>query len=228
MNRSTIRSTLRRRLNDVPGDQWSDSLLNDYIDLAYALLLKQVRKVDPEALVFWETRATVAGTSWYEKPAGTRGIIEVGLKSSSADTDWSALPRRPYYIARDNTSVDTVVYCHRGQYIGIFPAPVLSIVGGIQFLHAPTDTLASDSDVPKLESTTHLGIVCWAALIARGESPEADNKDAQELGRILSDIPQDYGSNDFSHPMQLDLDVSDTRGRGATLLSSSPGIDNRR
>lgn len=227
MNRSTIRSTLRRRLNDVPGDQWSDSLLNDYIDLAYALLLKQVRKVDPEALVFWETRATVVGTSWYEKPAGTRGVIEIGLKAHSTDTNWEPLPRRPYYIARDNTNVEEVVYCHRGQYIGIFPAPTVVIADGIQFLHAPTDTLAIDSDVPKLESTTHLGIVCWAALIARGESPEADNKDAGELARILADIPLDYGMNDMSQPMQLNADVSDARGRGATTLANTPGIDLR-
>jgi hypothetical protein len=226
LTRATIRSLLRRRLNEQIADQWDDSTLNTLIDLAYALVLKQVRKVDPEALIFWDYRNTIAGTNWYEKPSGTRGLAELGLKALSTDTDWSPLPRRPYHIARDWTSADETVYCHRGTYVGIFPAPSVSVTSGLQFLHAPTDSLAVDTDVPKLEQTLHYAIVLWAALIAKGESPESDSKDAAELGRIIGDIPQDYGTNDLSQPMLLSLDVADARAMGSTTLSS-PGLDRR-
>jgi hypothetical protein len=227
MTRGTIRTLLRRRLNETVADRYDDSTLNTYIDLAYALVLKQVRKVDPEAVLFWDYRSTVAGVSWYEKPAGTRGPVEVGLKKSSSDTDWTPIPRRAYHVARDVTSADETVYCHRGTYIGIFPAPTVAVTNGIQFLHAPTDTLAADTDVPKLETTLHYAIVLWAALIAKGESPEAaDSKDAAELQRLIGDIPLDYGSPDLGQGSSLSPDVADARSTGFTTLSGN-GVDKR-
>lgn len=226
MTRATIRELIRRRLNEAVADSWSDSIINTVIDLAYALVLKQVRKVDPESLIFWDYRNTVAGTNWYEKPSGTRGLAELGLKKLSTDTDWSALVRRPYYIARDWTSTSETVYCHRGTYVGIFPAPSVSVTSGLQFLGAPTDSLAVDTDVPKLETTLHYAIVLWSCLILKGETPESDSKDAAELGRIIGDIPTDYGTNDLSQPMLLSPDVADARASGSTTLSS-PGLDRR-
>lgn len=201
------------------GSNWSDDVVNTVIDVGYALVLKQVRKVDPEAVVFWDIRNTVAGTKWYAKPSGTRGPVEVGLKATVADTDWTPLTRKPYHIARDWT--DGTVYCHRGEYIGIFPAPSVSVTGGLQFIHAPTDTLAVDTDVPRLEVSLHYAIVLWTALILKGESPEDDSKDAKELQRIIGDIPFDYGSIDLGQPVAVSLDVSDARGRGPTTLSSN-------
>lgn len=227
MTRATIRELLRRRLNETVEDRWSDSILNTIIDLAYALVLKQIRKVDPEALLFWDYRNTVVGTNWYEKPSGTRGPVEVGFKPTTAATDWTPLTRKPYYIARDWTRADETVYCHRGTYVGIFPAPSVAVTQGIQFLHAPTDSLAVDTDVPKVEQTLHYAIVLWAALIAKGESPEAvDSKDAVELQRIIGDIPTDYGTIDYGQVPTLSPDVADARAVGFTTLSS-PGIDAR-
>jgi len=226
MTRGTIRTLLRRRLNETVADNWQNSDLDTFINIAYALVAKAVRKVDPEAMLFWEQRNTVAGVVWYEKPAGSRGPAEVGLKSLSTDTDWTPLTRKPYFLARDYTDAAETVYCHRGRFLGIFPAPAVSVTGGLQLIHAPTDTLAADSDVPKLEETLQYGIALWAALIAKGENPEGDTKDAVELKRILDGIPDDYGSPDLSQPSLLTLDVADARGRGAGRYSG-PGVDRR-
>ena len=212
MNRSNMRTLLRRRLLEPQEDQWSDSTLNDLLNLALALVRKQVRKVDYEFDVRWEYRDTVVGTSWYEKPSGTRGSIEIGVKKATSDTDWAALRRAPYHIARTYTSEAEMVYCHRGVYIGLFPAPSVSVSDGIQFLHAPSETLAADTDVPRLEESLQYAVVCWAALLAKGESPEDDSKDAKELARLLGDIPADYGSLDLSQPTYLQADVADARG----------------
>lgn len=213
MNRGTQRTLLRRRLLEPTEDQWSDSTLNDLLNIANNLVRKQVRKVDPEFDVRWEYRDTVAGTTFYEKPSGTRGSIEIGLKSSASDSDWTALKRAAYHIARTRTSDGgETVYCHRGAYIGIFPAPTVSVADGIQFLHAPTETLAADTDVSRLEESLQYAVVVWAALLAKGESPEDDSKDARELARLLGDIPADYGTLDLSQPMLLQADVADARG----------------
>lgn len=226
MTKASIRTLVRRLLNETVADNWADTDLDTYINLAYALVLKQVRKVDAEAVLFWDYRNTVVGVNFYEKPAATRGPIEVGLKSTAAATDWTPLTRMPYHLARDWTGSDTV-YCHRGLYLGIFPAPTVAVVNGIQFIHAPTDTLAVDTDVPKLETTLHHAIVLWATLLAKGESPQSDTKESAELQRILGDIPQDYGTIDHGQPVALDLDVADARGQGATSISTSNGVDQR-
>lgn len=225
MTRATIRTLARRLLNEQSADNWDDSTLNTLIDIAYALVQKQVRKVDPEALLFWDYRNTVAGTNWYEKPSGTRGPVEVGLKSTAADTDWLPLVRKPYHIARDWTG-DTV-YCHRGTYIGIFPAPTTAVTSGLQFIHAPTDALASDDGVPKIEATLHYAIVLWTAMLAKGESPEDDTKHARDLQRIIGDIPLDYGTIDYGQALSLSPDVADTRGLSGNIVSDSNGVDRR-
>jgi len=213
MNRLTMRTLLRRRLLEPTADQWDDSTLNSLLNLGLSLVRKQIRKVDAEFDIRWEYRDTAAGTSWYEKPAGTRGPTEIGLKKAASDTDWSALKRAPYHIARTYTSEAEMVYCHRGVYIGLFPAPTTGVTDGIQFLHAPTETLADDTDVPRIEESLQYAVVCWAALLAKGESPEDDSKDAKELARLLGDIPADYGSIDLGQPIPLQPDVADARGR---------------
>ena len=227
MNRATMKTLLSRRLNDQAEENWDDDLLGTYINLAYALVLKQVRKIDPEAILNWEYRNTVANTVWYEKPAGTRGPVEIGLKSSASDTDWTALKRKPYYIARNWTGPDNV-YCHRAGYIGIFPAPTAAVTQGIQFIHVPTATLADDTDVPRVEETLQLAIVIWAALLAKGESPESDTKEARDLQNIIQDIAVDYGQIDYGQGLAINADVSDARGRGQLQINSNNGIDNGR
>jgi hypothetical protein len=212
MNRGAMRTLLRRRLLEPVSDQWDDSTLNELLNLALALVRKQVRKVDYEFDIRWEYRDTIAGTNWYEKPNGTRGSIEIGVKKAASDTDWTALKRAAYHVARTYTAESEMVYCHRGAYIGLFPAPSVSIADGIQFLHAPTETLALDTDIPRLEESLQYAVVCWASLLAKGESPESDDKDAKELARLLGDIPADYGSLDLSQPTYLQADVADARG----------------
>lgn len=220
MNRSAIRTLARRRLLEETADDWTDDNLNDLINVSYALVAKTVRKVDPEAIIHWEHRDTVASTSWYEKPEGTRGPTFVGLKGTSAATTYSELRRVAYHIARSNANAEETVYCHRGRYIGIFPAPTESVTDGIEFMHAPTPTLSADSDVPELEATLHYAMVCWTVMLAKGDGLEDDTKEANELRRILADIPDDYGTQDLGQPLLLQPDASDARGRFGSRLAN--------
>ena len=55
----------------------------------------------------------------------------------------------------------------------------------------------------------------------KGESPEDDSKDANELRRILADIPDDYGQlGDMGQPALLQPDVSDSRGRCGSRIAN--------
>jgi len=219
MNRGEARTLLRRRVNEPVADNWTDADLNLYLNLGYAWVLKQIRRVNKEAILFWQYRNTVAGSNWYEKPTGTTSIVEVGFKNVSTATDWTALTRKPYYLARDWTTstggsggiVDTV-YCHRGNYIGIFPAPANSVVQGLRLLTVPTDQLSLDADAFLIELTLQWGVVLYAAIMAKGESPEDDAKDQRELARLVADIPIDYADLDDGQTIHLNPDVADLRG----------------
>jgi hypothetical protein len=215
-----MRTLLRRRIMEETADDWSDNDLNVILNTAYALIAKQVRKVDPEFLMHWEYRDTVAGTSWYEKPEGTRGMSSVGIKGSASDTDYTWLRRTSHRNARENTNTSEQVYCIRGKYLGIFPAPTTSVTEGLEIIHAPTPTLSADTDVPEVEETLHTGIVCWAAMLTLGESPEDDSKHANELRRVLAEIPDDYGSDDLGQPRLLEMDCSDARGKYGAQINN--------
>ena len=223
-----MRTYLRRRLNEQTAEDWDNAVLNEFLNITYALITKQIRKVDPEYLLYWEYRDTVSGTSWYEKPEGTRGISFVGFMGTAVSPAvYDRLERRSYHIARELTTGEDTVYVHRGEYLGIFPAPENTVVNGIELILAPTPELSADTDVPKLETSLQYAMVCWAALIAKGESPESDNKDADELRRMLAEIPDDYGGGpDLGEPLLLSGDISDARGKylgRATPQGTDPG-----
>jgi hypothetical protein len=148
--------------------------------------------------------------------------------STAAATTYTQLRRVAYHIARLNTNAEDTVYCLRGRYIGIFPAPTVSVTDGIEMMHAPTPTLSEDTDVPELEETLHYAMVCWTAMLAKGDGLEDDTKESNELRRILADIPDDYGSGgDLGQPLLLQPDASDARGRfGARIANDrDPGRD---
>ena len=225
MNRGDARTLLRRRINEPTADNWSDSILNTLLNLGYAFVLKQIRRVNKEAILFWEYRNTVAGSNWYEKPSNTTSIVEVGFKDIATDTDWEPLTRKPYYLARGWTtgvSGSETVYCHRGNYIGLFPAPTNSVTKGLRLLTVPNDQLTLDTDNFLVELTLQYAVVLYAAILAKGESPEDDAKDQRELTRLIGDIPVDYADLDDGQTIALNPDVSDLRGVGQIVRR---GID---
>jgi len=203
----TLRTLLRRRLGEITADNWTDVLLDELINLAYSMVYKEVRRVEPDAITHWSYRNTVAGTSWYQKPQDTRGLLRVGYMGTLvAPAVYTQLFPKPIEIAESWNGTDPV-YCTRGIFVGIFPAPTVSVVNGLEFQHTPTPTLALDTDSPDLEASLQYAIILWACLLAKGESPESDSKEASQLQTILADIPNDYGQPSLDRPMQLSIDI---------------------
>lgn len=215
MQRSAIRTLVRKHLQEPAAANWADADLNTLIDLAVALVAKAIRKVLPDAFVSTSTANIVSGTNWYNFPAGCRAIKRVGLLSSGV---YGRIERKSQDIAESWTG-DTV-YCVRGQQIGLFPTPTANLALGIQYEYAPTLSLTQDTDEPVFAAELHLAVVLWATLLAKGESPEDDTKEARQLQQLLADIPEDYGAMNHDSPETLTVDVDRLAGRGGSRLAN--------
>lgn len=213
MLRSEIRSMVRRHIQETTADNFADADLNTLINTAYQLVVKQVRRVSPDEFLTTALVNTAIGTSLYNKPAGARRILEVALLAADGVT-YNALPYRNYVDAVAATSSEDPVFTIRGQQYGIYPAPTAVVVNGIRVTYQPTVTLAADGDTPLVEDTLQYAIALWAALLAKGESPEDDTKQSRLLTQILNDIPEDYGIQQSDRAPRIGVDIDTLPGRG--------------
>lgn len=194
MTRAQIRTLLRRHIQDVPAVSWTDVELDAIINLAYSLVQKEIRKIDPEAHLFWDYMNTVAGTSWYPLPA-TFSVSQVGIKGASTDLVHTRLDPKRYQDIVVLTAASHQYYALRGQWIGIFPAPTVSVTNGLELVSNPIMALADDAEVPRIKDPLHLAIVYWARLIALGDTDEKGDETRIRLNEMLGDLPFWYNLN---------------------------------
>lgn len=202
MTRAQIRTRLRRFINDVDAVEWSDAELNSEINEAYAWVQKEIRKVNPEAHLFWDTMDVTSGTSWYPLPA-TFAVSEFGMKSAASDTDFTRLDKKAYEDIKGLTGV-TYYYCRRGQWLGIFPAPSASVTNGLQLVHTPIMQLSADADIPRIKLGLHLAVAYRAAETLLGDTDENRPTMREKLGDIINDLPFWYDEdNDDADRFQV-------------------------
>src|SRR5574341_565861 len=200
MTRTSMRTLLRRWVNDVDGVEWSDTECNEALNESYYERQAEVQAVDPEAIIFWDTMNSTSGTNWYPLPP-TFGIISVGLKGSSSDTTFTKLDHQIYDDIKDMSGT-TNYYTRRGEWLGIFPAPSASVTSGIELQHRPIHTLTVDSDEPKLKLPLHRAIVLGAKLFLLGDNNEKSDEDEKKLDRLLANISKWYGQ-DYDQPVSI-------------------------
>ena len=199
MIRSTIRTLLRRNLQETTADNWSDTILNEIINVAYGLVRKEVRRVDREALVAWDLADITSGTQFYEKPEGTFGPLEVNVLDSG---EYKPIRRIDYDLTRPSTfnssspTFSNTVWFHRGKFIGLYPIPSVSVTDGLQFVHSYGETLSADSDVPGIHTDLHYAIVLWATILAKGETREDIQPVRVSLQAMIGDIGLYYGRDE--------------------------------
>jgi len=224
MTRGTIRTLLRKKLNEDVADQWSEDVLSELIDAAYGLVQAEIRRLDPQGLVFWSYADIVSGTQYYEKPAGTWGQVSIRLKDAITlaygDTP---LQRIDYDLALKQTTTSTPFYFERGRYIGLVPIPSASITQGIEFQHVPTETLALDTDTPQINVSYHYAIVLEAAIMAKDDTTE-------DVARLRASRDELYSRMALAYPTAMDQnqvlrpDVEMLR-RGGRLRRVLRGVD---
>lgn len=191
MTRLTMRTLLRRFVNDVDGVEWTDAECNEALTESYYERQGEVQAIDPEAVIFWDNMNTTSGTSWYPLPP-TFGVISVGHKSASSDTTFSKLDHQLYEDIKDLTGT-TTYYTLRGEWLGIFPAPSDSVTNGIEILHRPIHTMTVDSDEPKLKLPIHRAIVLGAKLFLLGDTNEESKEDERKLEALMKNATLWYG-----------------------------------
>jgi hypothetical protein len=66
------------------------------------------------------------------------------------------------------------------------------VTNGLEIVHTPIMSMAVDSDVPRIKTPIHMGIIYWAKLLLLGETDEAAGETVSRLKEILADIPNWY------------------------------------
>lgn len=193
-----MRTLLRRWVNDVDSVEWSDTECNEALNESYYQRQSEIQGIDPEAVIFWDTMDTTAGTNWYPLPP-TFGIIQVEFKAATGE-DYEKLDHHLYDDLKNMDTGTTTYYTRRGEWLGIFPAPTASVTAGIRLLHRPIHTLTVDADEPKLKLPLHQAIVLGAKLFLLGDTNEKSDEDEKKLAAVLERARLWYGQ-DYDEPV---------------------------
>ncbi len=201
MNLGQLRTVTRRYVQDTASVEWSDAEVNQAINDSYYDLQMELQMSNPEAIVAFDTIDFTAGENWYPKPP-TFGLIQVGIKTAAADTNFTKLKAKNYNDILSETggeATDSFYYTERGDWIGIFPDPDTTVTDGIEVIHRPIDTLTVDADVPKLKLPLHQAICLQAKIFMLSDTNEDAKLDEGKLQRIKERMPLLYmGSLDES------------------------------
>lgn len=204
MNRSTIRTFTRRILQEDTEDQFSDSVLNDYINFAYQWVEEQVLAVDGEAFVYIDNADIVSGQRYYAKPVNMLHELFLEYSETPSNEDsWKPLnytsitlmknPMLERYVHPElAVSTEKAEFTHVGGWYYLGWTPPANISGGLQVIYVPSLVMGADTDIPELHTKLHYAVVLAAAIFALGETPE-DTGRLQGMVKALTDqIPRWY------------------------------------
>lgn len=185
-----MRTLLRRRINEVTADNWTDGDLNDVLNLGLHKVQQRISMVDPEAIVHIARAPIVLNEEFVAKPQGFWYEKDVRLLDVSTGKYVSVQPL-DYYLAKDVSTGDTV-YSHVGRHFALHPIPDASVSAGLEILFVPTLDMAADTDVPDVNLGLHETVVKAAQLLLMPETgePYKDLKEALEAD--LLEIPLHY------------------------------------
>jgi hypothetical protein len=204
MNLLQLRTKLRRKVQDVASQQWSDVECNEAINQAYYDIQAEVHIVNPEAIISWDYIDSVAGTNWYPLPP-TFGFSSVSIKAQPGD-EFVKLDEKLYEDIRSINGTSQYM-TRRGEWIGIFPAPSVSVTQGIELMHKPIATLTVDADEPKLKLPLHNTIVLMAKIDLLGDTNEDSANDKArvkgQLERLAMWYNMDTSTPEFFSPRGL-------------------------
>lgn len=206
MNRSTIRSFVRRALMEDVADNWTDAELNTIINAAAQSWQDYILAVDDTALLEWHYASLVEGQRYYAKPAGMRQEVELGYLEDGGEyqpmsvTSFGAI-RRGWNKGSSsrNSDVDlnadgtvTYEYAHAGAWFYLDWKPSTALVDGLECAYVPDISLGSDTESPAIALGLHYGIVAEAVIMAKGETEEDDSRWVRERQIMVSKIPHFY------------------------------------
>lgn len=195
--RVQLRTMLQRRLQDTENAQWTNAVLNEYLNYGYQYMEKRILEVDPMAFIYTDTATITSAVSDYPMPSNS--MWEVGVYTrgtSTGDFVWQDKIELPLIQAGGSpnwrSNPYTTGYGRRGRYIVLYPTPSATVTAGLQLEFVPWLTMGSDTDVPELDVGLHDGIVYRAEEIALGDTAQEAVKAREDLSQVVTDISRYY------------------------------------
>jgi hypothetical protein len=204
VTRGTMRTLLRRRLNEQTADNWEDTELNDLLNDALLQVQKYVLKVNPEAAIYVDTAHVVADQELYAWPQGFLYEIEVAILDT-ASNEYEEIDRASWSQTRRREDGATTQYAHHGRHFGLSPVPETSVSAGIRLRWVPSLEMADDADVPEVIPTLHPAIVLWAQKFALGETGDALDELRKEIADVVGDLGEFYRKSVKPTPFTVDV-----------------------
>jgi hypothetical protein len=196
--RTQLRAWLRRRLQETTADQWTDSVLNDYLNEGLHFVQQEIEKIDPEAFMYEDSANIVASQRTYAWPANMKREVKVKVKMTSTATSYTTLERVGIRKV-DNPDIGPVsdqvnTYAHYGRYLKLQATPAENVTKGLWLQYIPTLVMGADADVPVIPVDLHMGIVLAAQLTAFGDASGTTDKEQvrQELADVIVRLPLHY------------------------------------
>jgi hypothetical protein len=236
MNLLQMRTLLRRRLQEPTADQWSDSDLNDLLNMSLARLQTIIMKYDPDAFLTVFRKDITVSQKYYETPAdflyimtvevldvpsGNYGQIRSMKFQDTLNTVLGTAPIMPPVAQR---------YGRLGRKnLFLYPIPTATVANGLQITYCPTLVMANDQSVPDLPLVLHMAVVMRAQLYAMDETGEDAKAIQGALAEILSEIPTWY-LRSADEPDTLDIDLGKDKLYGNPMAGVGAlrnGIDAR-
>lgn len=209
---SSLRTILRRRVQEVTAEQWTNAELDELLNLAYGRVATHLLRYNPDAFISIYTKDLTSGDQTYASPPGFLFPMQVRVKD--ADGQYRKAKRKKWadIRKREEDATDTsdeVWYAQLGRNtIYISPSPTSNVAAGLEltFSGVPTIAVADDTAVPDLPLPLHIGLVYWAEIMAIGEGRESSASVREELNSLLADIPNWYMASG-DEPDTLDIDL---------------------
>jgi hypothetical protein len=237
MIRSALREVLRRQINEVAAQAWTNAELDVYLDIGVQAIAKEIYKIDPMAFRSTELINVVSGTTDYalattvQDQSGIMLVERMGPSSTSytQQTKMDLDIIRSYLLSGVLVGVPNLLNHTDGVYavsglgtVVIAPAPTANVTSGLRVTYRPVFTLASDSDAPPFPEPFHIGVIYAAKLAALGETWSETERVEKRLNELIADLPF-YFSRDDGEPAAL-RPQGITGGNWATMPRSLVGL----
>lgn len=195
---SDIREDLARWLQDSVNVQWSEAILNRYINLALRETEKHVLSIDPEAFKCTYTAATTVPATGkdniYSYPAGTFAVFEIALSSDAVS--YVPLQRLALKNIRDmrasTTGSEAGFVPYTAKHFLLWPSPETAVTSGLRTIVAPTLVMADDTDENPLPLSLEALMMKHAQKLCLYDVGEDVDKVQKEIDDFESKTPRFY------------------------------------
>ena len=203
MNRATIHTLVRKRINEATADQWSDADVNSAINVGYQQMEMVILESDPDAFIKVDRAALVVTQHEYAKPASLIHEIDVSILDSVSG-DYDVIKMGNYHDVRGRGSSEVQQYAHYGRYIFLGPAPDAALAAGLQIVYVPALVLSVAASVPQLAQAYHTAIVISAAITLIGETADGIDKMMKERDYAYGRLRVQYRKTTAPSHFQID------------------------